>query len=245
VRIKLKGGTASRVTVDNVEIPVSIIGEPVALNPGKRVIAAKSAEGADARGEINVAERDAKEIELVFSGESPKPVAQKPTSPSSSASSGNTRGASGGDEGPRKLGGFGNDDVDLRPSGERTPFANGLFYGGLGLGVVGITAGAITGVMTLSKASDVEPQCENGICAPSARNDLDSANTLATISTIAFIAGGVGVVAWVVGVFLPPEPSSANPRAGVSWDWRASTMRSRKEGTITIGPTGAGIGGRF
>ena len=66
VRIKIKGGAASRVAVDDVEIPSSIIGEPVAVNPGKRVFSARNAEGGETKETLEVAERDAKEIELVL-----------------------------------------------------------------------------------------------------------------------------------------------------------------------------------
>ena len=48
------------------ELPVSIVGEPVAVNPGKRIVAVKSAEGAEAKGEVELAERDTKEIELAL-----------------------------------------------------------------------------------------------------------------------------------------------------------------------------------
>jgi len=39
-------------------------------------------------------------------------------------------------------------------------------YGGFGVVVLGVGVGLVTGGLTLSKASDVEPQCENNICAP-------------------------------------------------------------------------------
>ena len=228
VRIKIKGGTPSRVAVDDIEIPTSLIGEPVAVNPGKRIVTAKSADGAEAKGEIELAERDAKEIELTLhpapAGGAPKSAAgtSKPSSSTASAA-------------PRRVTGFGNDG-DAGPAGERTPLAEGLMYGGFGLAVVGIGVGAVTGALTLSKASDVEPQCANDICAPSARGDLDSANTFATVSTIAFIAGGAFAVAGVVGFFLPRRPAHANASAGMAW-------RSSDGRTVTFGP--AGIGGTF
>ena len=234
VRIKIKGGPASRVAVDDVEIPPSAIGEPVAVNPGKRVFSARNAEGGETKKTLEVAERDAKEIELVLvvraSGKVAGPRASSPG------------GAGTAHRAP--LESFGNADVDR--AGERTPVADVLVYGGLGLGAVGLGVGAVTGAMTFSRASDVEPQCEKGICAPSAKGDLDSANTFATVSTIAFVAAGVGVVAGAIGWFLPRRPTArSSTRAAVIWDWTAAARRSSGGGTITVGPAGAGIGGTF
>jgi hypothetical protein len=228
IRIKIKGGTPARVAVDNVEVAPSIVGEPVAVNPGKRAISAKAADGSEARAEIAIAERETKEIELTLSARR-------------EASKGG--GAASASSGVRpQLVGFGNDDVDLRPSGERTPLANGLVYGGFGVGAVGLIVGGITGAMTLSKASDVEPRCQNGICDPAARGDLDSARTLATVSTIAFVAGGVGAVAGVVGLFLPRKPAQ---HAGTGLVWTATSSGGSPSSVIRIGLTGAGIGGTF
>lgn len=235
VRIKIKGGPASRVAVDDVEIPASAIGAPIAVNPGKRVLSARNAAGGEAKETLEVAERDAKEIELVLV----VPASAKVAGPRASSPEG-----AGTASRALRVESFGNDDVDR--AGERTPLADVLVYGGLGLGVVGLGVGAVTGAMTLSRASDIEPQCENGICAPSAKGDLDSASTFATVSTIAFVAGGVGVVASAVGWFLPRRPAArSSPHAAVTWEWTGAARRSSDGGTITVGPAGAGIGGTF
>lgn len=232
VRIKIKGGKPARVAVDDIEIPSSIVGEPVAVNPGKRVISARTAEGAEAKGEIELAEREAKEIELTLHGEGEAPKAAAANKPSS-ASAPPAR---------RQITGFGNDG-DVGAGGERTPLADGLIFGGFGLAVVGAAVGGVTGALTLSKASDVEPQCANDICDPAAKGDLDSANTLATVSTIAFVAGGAFAVAGVAGLFLPRRPLGAKV-AGLTWDWAAGpALRSTEGRSISFGPTG--VGGKF
>jgi|GEM_PF-513680 len=231
VRIKIKGGTPSRVAVDDIEIPPSIIGEPVAVNPGTRVVSARSADGGEVRGDVALAERDVKEIELTLPapGESAKPATGAKASSRASAP-------------PRKIIGFGNDG-DVGPSGERTPLADVLVYGGFGLAVVGVGVGAVTGAMTLSKASDVEPQCANDICAPAARSDLDSANALATVSTIAFVAGAALAVAGVVGLFLPRRPPQAQASHTPTWGTSGPALGSGEGRSLTVGPTG--IGGTF
>jgi hypothetical protein len=225
VKVKIKNGPASKVLVDDVEIAPSIIGEPVAVNPGKRVVIVRNAEGAEAKAEVELAEKEAKEVELTVPahGEAPKPT---PT-PTPSASSASSPPPTTNPPTKREVKGFGNDDVDLRLT-QRTPLAEGLIYGGFGVGVIGLGVGLVTGAMTLSKASAVEPQCENNICAPTAQGDLDSARTLATISTISVIVGVVGAGVGVIGFALPK---------------RGAPPAAPRKGTLTILP--AGIGGTF
>jgi hypothetical protein len=215
LRVKIKGGNVSRVAIDDVEIPPAIVGEPVAVNPGKRIVTAKSGEAAEARGEIELAERESKEIELVLPHESGKALAATSSSSTSPPTPATTS---------TKVYGFGNDEADFGQ--RRTPLANGLMLGGAGLGAASLVVGSITGAMTLSKSSDLTQQCENDICAPSARDGLDSANTLATVSTIGFIAAGIGVTAAVVGFLLPKQPA-----------------KTKASGSLWIGA--AGLGGSF
>jgi len=66
----------------------------------------------------------------------------------------------------------------------------------------GAIVGGITGVMTLSKQSDLASACPNKICGPSNHGDIDSANTLGLVSTISFIAAGVCAATGVVLIFV-------------------------------------------
>ena len=90
------------------------------------------------------------------------------------------------------------------PPASASPASSGpnvLAFFGLGLGAAGIAVGSITGLVTLSRASDIKPQCRGGVCPASA--GLDSAQTLGTVSTVSFVVGGValgvGVAALVFG----------------------------------------------
>lgn len=105
---------------------------------------------------------------------------------------------------------------------ERTPLATGLMYGGYGLAGAGLLTAGITGLLALGKSGDVKDQCENGICDPSVRSDLDGARSLATVSTIGFVVLGVGLAAGTVGLLLP---------------------KTRREESVWLGPHG--IEGRF
>jgi hypothetical protein len=239
LRVKIKGGNVSRVAIDDIEIPASIVGEPIAVNPGKRLVVAKNGEGAEARGEIDLAEREAKELELTLPHGDLAKSAPLGTSSSSTAPHSSTPATT------VKVS-VGNDDADTR-EGRRAPLAKGLMYGGAGLAAAGIVVGSITGAMTISKASDVTQQCENDICAPSARDGLDRATTLATVSTIGFIAAGVGVAAVVVGLLLPKQASSPSAAATTRALPRPQALPRLQAlplpQALWIGA--AGIGGRF
>jgi tetratricopeptide (TPR) repeat protein len=79
----------------------------------------------------------------------------------------------------------------------------------LGLGAAGVGIGSITGILTLSKASDLKQQvCPNITCF----SDLKSETiALGNVSTGAFIAGGAAVIAGVILVVVRPggEPKPA------------------------------------
>lgn len=76
-----------------------------------------------------------------------------------------------------------------------------------GVGVAGLAVGAVTGLMAISKASDAKDACpEDGRCrSASAVDAADSARTLGLVSTIGFIAGGVGLAGGAALVFTAPS----------------------------------------
>ena len=89
-----------------------------------------------------------------------------------------------------------------------------LMIGGFAVGAIGIAAGSVTGLMSISKVSDVKADCVDNRCKPSRASDIESAKSVGTISTIAFIAGGVGVGVGVVGIILSgKEPKDSSPAA--------------------------------
>jgi hypothetical protein len=98
----------------------------------------------------------------------------------------------------------------------------------LGVGAVALGVGVVTGVMAMSKNKSSTDQCPNdGACASKDAVDANSsAKTLGTISTIGFIAGGVGLAA---GAILLATAPSSPPKTG------------RVRFVPTAGPAGAGF----
>ncbi len=181
VRIRLRGAPASKVLVDDVEFPLSALGEPVAMNPGARTIVAKGEGGAEAKTQVALSEKDVKEVELELV-------------PAAAQGSGTAT--------PRRtVTGPSLDGDDA--GGERSGAANALVYGGFGLAATGVVVGGVTGLFAFSKAGDVKPQCENNVCDPSVASDLESTRTMATVSNIAFAAAAAGTLLGVVGLVLP------------------------------------------
>lgn len=201
LRIVLRGANAASLTIDDRELPAPFPVEPILLNPGAHVIVASDGRGVPVREEVSLAERESKTIELALGG---------------------LDGPKHGEDRPR--------DVSIGDTQMvRTDFAKGLTYGGFGLAVVGLGVGAVTGAMTFSAASAVEARCESGICDPAAKADLDRGNTLATVSTIGFVAMGAGVVLGIVGLSLPKK----------------EVARSSSWGALTIDLGVTGVKGAF
>jgi hypothetical protein len=105
-----------------------------------------------------------------------------------------------------------------------------ITFVGLGIGVVGIVTGAIAGVRSISKTSDLKDACPNNVCAPNRQSDYDSASHLATISDAGFVVGAFGVGLAITGIVLWHDEATA-----------ASGAQAR----AVIGPGTVAIQGRF
>lgn len=121
-----------------------------------------------------------------------------------------------------------------------------LIFSGFGVAIVGIAVGSVTGIMHLSKMeNDVKPNCPGRICPPEHQDDLSSATTLGNVSTIAFVAGGVGLATGIVGLLAsgsrakkePPPPAAALHRPAAPF--RPANVQA------VVGPSYLGLSGTF
>jgi hypothetical protein len=88
-------------------------------------------------------------------------------------------------------------------------------YTAIGVGVVGLAAGAITGLATLSRASQLANDCPRKTSCPAEdQSVIDEGRALGTASTVTFAVGGAALVTGVVLVVVgrrtaPPTRSGA------------------------------------
>ncbi len=100
-----------------------------------------------------------------------------------------------------------------------------LGYVMVGVGVVGVAVGAVTGAMVLGKKSTIDSECDaNKACSQAGLDAADSARTLSTVSTVGFIVGAVGVGAGAI--FIVSSGGNKAPRTAL---------------TTSMAPGGAGV----
>lgn len=212
VTVNVTNGEAGQPTVivfDGEVVPPAAAQAPRKVNPGHHTVVARSG-SLEKKQDVDVAERDSKTVSIDL-----KPQA-------AISGGGGTTGGGGEAEQPPSS------------SGGPSALPKVLVYGGFGLGIVGIGAGAVTGLMSISKVNDVKKDCANDVCPPARQGDIDSAKSLGTISTIAFIAGGVGVGAGIIGLVLQGKQSEG-----------AAPTTAKVTVKPDVGPTWMGLHGTF
>jgi hypothetical protein len=82
-------------------------------------------------------------------------------------------------------------------------------------GGASLLVGAITGAVEVSQQSDLSTTCPNHVCPPSQWGALDSANALATVSTVTIVVGGAALAAGVVTLFVGKPSAPSHDRARI------------------------------
>ena len=93
-----------------------------------------------------------------------------------------------------------------------------LAYVGGGVGLAGIVVGSVAGVSAISHKNDAKKSCVAGNCPPSTWSDLDSARTMASVSTVSFVVAAIGVVVGAGAILLDDDGSSTERAFVVSPD---------------------------
>jgi hypothetical protein len=207
LRVEVAGGgeQATTVSVDGKTVAATDLTSGVTLNPGAHDV--RGQRGQDVVS-MNVAlqEGETKTVTLEFKSEAP-PVEPPPpvapvtpaTTPPPMAPLRDSFPASGQDTG----------------SGKRT-----VGWVLLGIGGVGVGVGAVTGLLASNKKTDLEKVCHPDVshCPESARTEVDEYNTQRTVSTIGFIAGGVGLAGGALLLLTAPS-ARGNERAAHVTPW--------------------------
>ena len=139
-------------------------------------------------------------------------------------------------------------DAGRAPEGPEARGTSPLVWVGFGVGAAGLAVGSVTGLLAMSRATDVERACPGGLCPDAEALDrVDGGRTLGNVSTVAFVVGGAGGALGATmlqrGAPRPPPPRGsavvAPPRA--LGDRRAPRPSVR----AFVAPTGAGVTGAF
>ncbi len=210
-------GMTATVDVDGASLPAELLGQPRKLNPGHHVITAKAGT-ADGKQEVDLAEKDSKEVSIELPAQTAVISQTKPEDNATPPES--TPEPSGGN----KL----------------------LIIGGFSLAGAGVIAGSITGLLAISKANSVKGSsaCQNSggteVCNPSEDGDSSSGKTMATVSTISFIVAGVGAALGITGFFVGGSSApAAAPTDAPAPDQSAARI------VPWIGLGSAGVSGTF
>lgn len=86
----------------------------------------------------------------------------------------------------------------------------GFVFGGIG--IAGVVIGSVTGIMALGKQSTVDDECDgNGLCSKEGADAASSGSTLATVSTISWVVGALGIGA---GAYFLLSGEKEGPKTG-------------------------------
>jgi hypothetical protein len=128
------------------------------------------------------------------------------------------------------------------PSDTKPKNSNTLAYVALGVGGAGLIVGGITGFLALGKKGDLKG-CVDNRCPSNQQSTLDSAKSMATVSTVGFSVGVVGVG---LGVILLLTGNNSGNQAGQSGANVAKVEPPRGVHVEPwIGAQSAGLSGSF
>jgi hypothetical protein len=188
LHVVLAGQTNAAVTIDGAKIPPAALIAHRRVNPGNHVVVARTG-SAEKREDVTLAEGEKREVTLDLGATATGPTAAIASVPASSE-------ATTPSAGPWKA----------------------LTFVGFGVGAAGIAVGAVTGIISISKANAAKAVpaslggCVDDQCGPATHSDINTSEALGNASTVAFVVGGAGVVLGVTSVFLARSHAHAAPR---------------------------------
>jgi hypothetical protein len=175
VTVSAPPGVAVSLAIDGSTVPAAAIAVAHRLDPGLHAIAVRGEGAVPREEEVTLAEGETRELAVTLAPASAPPLAAvEPAAPSVGPAADAPRGSS------------------------RVPV-----YVSFGAGGFFLIAGGVTGVLAFTELSSAKSHCHGNECSPAAQGDLSASTTLGTVSTVAFVLGGVaaltGVVLYEVG----------------------------------------------
>lgn len=229
VVITVEGAKDPIVTIDGNPVPVVALGLKRPVDPGEHKVHAEAPGYKPADATFSVTEGGNAEAKLKLEKD-PNAVVAPPPGGGTTPAGGTNPGDPGG----------GSMSADTKSGSNKT-----LAIVALGVGGVGLVAGAVTGLIAMGKASDLDGKCPGGTCPDaSLQSDIDSYKTMGLISTIGFVVGVVGVGAGVVLWVTSPKESAAAKGSR----YATVPVNTKPEGvkvTPVIGLGSLGLSGTF
>jgi hypothetical protein len=226
VVIDVTGCDNPKVTIDDAPVPSAVLGIRRSVDPGSHTVKATADGCNSAEQKFTVA--DGKEqtvsLKLEKSATAAPPVVAPV--PSTAQPSNNPPAATppANDTGVK---------VDTKGGSSNKTLAFVAF----GVGGVGLLVGGITGAIAMGKKSDLDKACKGSVCGADQQSNVDSYHTMGTLSTVGFIAAGVGAAAGIILLVTAPKDTSTalGPKAEPRRAWISPY----------VGPTEIGATGRF
>jgi hypothetical protein len=205
------GASAPSLTLDDAPAPV---GRPMPVDPGDHRLLARAGSREVAKTiQVKEAARLEVTLDLQAEGSGASSSVERPSTATGAAASADRRGSA-------------------------LPGIVALAVGGAALGV-----GAVTGVLALSRAGDAKDRCPDDQCPyvdkSSIESDRSAAKDIATVSTVAFLVGGVAAATGVVLLVVRPGGGAQLAPRGQA---RAT---SAKVTSVQLTPGGAVVRGAF
>jgi hypothetical protein len=163
---------------DGMRLQGPALGAPLPIDPGEHVIVTRLASGAEMRVILSVAIGEAKTLELTLPE---APPAAAPAAPPAGR--------------------------ELEPRRKVDPLRTWAWAIG-GVGLAGVAAGSVTGIIVLQKKATVTDHCVGNVCDDVGKEAGDTGKTLAAVSTVSF---GIGLtaVATSIALLIATEPRKA------------------------------------
>lgn len=186
------GARGLTVTIDGKALPEAVIGQPWSVDPGAHTVTVAADDFVSQTVDLTVKEAESRAVAIDL-----VPVALPETPPVAPIAPKTSPAPAPADDG-------------VEPAWV-------LAITGLVVGGAGLTVGGITGGLSLSKTSTIEDACAGTKCPSSLAADGEDAQTLATVSNVAFAVGGALAAAGLVGVIVMSTSSDdADPAVSLS-----------------------------
>jgi len=197
---------AVKVTMDGEVIAERLQGVALSIDPGNHTFVFETAGQPAVQGQLLIQEGDKDRRERVVFGGSGAVGTTAPTGPVGTPAATGPAGAPGTTGAP-SLSSTPEVPRPSPPSGLGTQKILAIVAGGVG--VVGVGIGAIFGLQALSKKNDAQNVCPNVCSDQQGADRWSDAKSTATVSTVAFIAGGVAL-GGAAALWFTAKPESAS-----------------------------------